>query len=100
MTFAESSKPPQEIPTLRVVIEKMPNPRVAIEKATIDKGMSDKVPNYTPKELGAKLNYLIRIAANNRARIQNRHQMSLRHQDRNKRAQLIHDKETREYLNY
>ncbi len=100
VTFAESSKPPQEIPTPRVAIEKMPNPRVAIEKATIDKAMSDDVPNYTPRELGANLNHLIRLAANNRARIQNCHQMSLRRQDRNKRAQLIHDKETGEYLNY
>ncbi len=100
VTFAGSSKPPQEIPTPRVTIEKMPNPRVAIEKATINKTMSDNVPNYTPRELGAKLNHLIRLAANNRARIQNRHQMSLRHQDRNKRAQPIHDKETGEYLNY
>ena len=100
VTFAESSKPPQEIPTPRVAIEKMPNPRVAIKKATIDKAMSNDVPNYTPRELGAKLNHLIRLAANNRARIQNRHQMSLCRQDRNNRAQLIHEKETGEYLNY
>ncbi len=100
MTFAESSKPPQEIPTPRVAIEKMSNPRVAIKKVTINKAMSNDVPNYTPRELGAKLNHLICSAANNRARIQNRHQMSLHHQDRNKRAQLIHDKETGEYLNY
>jgi hypothetical protein len=100
VTFAKLSKPPQEIPTPRVAIEKMPNPRVAIEKATIDKAMSNDVPNYTPRELGAKLNHLIRLAANNRARIQICHQMSLCRQDHNKRAQLIHDKETGEYLNY
>ncbi len=100
MTFAESSKPPQEISTPRVAIEKMPNPRVAIKKATIDMVMNKDVQNYTPRELGAKLNHLIRLAANNRARIQNRHQMSLRCQDHKERAQLIHDKETGEYLNY
>ncbi len=60
MTFAKLSKPPQEIPTSRV----------AIKKATIDKAMSNDIPNYTPRELGAKLNHLICLAANNRARIQ------------------------------
>ncbi len=100
VTFAKSSKPPQGIPTPRVAIERMPNPRVAIKKATINKAMSDNVPNYTPRELGAKLIHLIRLAASNRARIQYRHQMSLRRQDCNERAQLIHDKETGEYLNY
>jgi hypothetical protein len=100
VTFAELSKPPQEIQTPRVAIEKMPNPRVTIKKATIDKEMSNDIPNSTPRELGAKLNHLIRLAANNRARIQNCHQMSLRCQDRNERAQLIQDKETGEYLNY
>ncbi len=96
--FAETSKPPQEIPTPRVAIEKMPNPRVTIKKTTIDKAMSNNPPH--PRELGAKLNHLIRLAVNNRARIQNHHQTSLRRQDHNKRAQLIHDKETGEYLNY
>ena len=91
VAFAESSKPPQDTPTPRAAIEKMPNPRVAIEKATIDKAMSKEAP---------KSNHPISIATNNRARIQNRHQMSLRRQDQNKRAQLIHDKETRQYLNY
>ncbi len=100
LTFAESSNPPQEIPTPRVAIEKMPNPRVAIKKATIDKAISDDLPNYTPRELGAELNHLIRLAANNRARIQNCHQMNLRRQDRNKKAQLIHNNKTGEYLNY
>ncbi len=100
VTFAKSSKPPQEIPTPKVAIEKIPNPRVAIKKATINKAMSNDIPNYTPRELGAKLNHLIRLAANNRARIQHPHQMSLRRQDHSKRAQLIHNKETGEYLNY
>ncbi len=100
VTFAKSSKPPQKIPTPRVAIGKMSNPKVAIEKATINKAMSNDVPNYTPRELGAKLNHLIRLAANNRARIRNCHQMNLRCQYHNKRAQLIHDIETGEYLNY
>jgi hypothetical protein len=85
VTFAVSSKPPQEISTPRVAIEKMPNPRVAIKKATINKAMSNDVPNYTPRELGAKLNHFIRLAANNRARIQNHHQMSPRCQDCSKK---------------
>ncbi len=98
VTFAETSKPPQEIPTPRMVHEKMPNPRVAIKKATINKAMNNDLPH--PRELGTKLKHLIQIAANNRARIQNCHQMSLHRQDHNKRAQLIHDNETGEYLNY
>ncbi len=98
VTFAKTSKPPQEIPTPRVVHEKRPNPRVAIKKATINKAMNNDLPH--PRELGTKLKHLIQIAANNRARIQNCHQMSLRHQDHNKQAQLIHDRETGEHLNF
>jgi hypothetical protein len=39
-------------------------------------------------------------AINNRARISQRHQMNLRQSQCNKRAQLIHNKETGEFLNY
>jgi hypothetical protein len=98
VTFAEMSKPPQEIPTPRVVHEKIPNPRVAIKKATINKATNNNLPH--PRGLRTKLKHLIGIAANNRARIQNCHQMILRRQDHNEQAQLIHDKETGEYPNY
>jgi hypothetical protein len=82
VTFAEMSKPPQEIPNPRVVHEKRPNPRVAIKKATINKAMNNDLPH--PRELGTKLKHLLGIAANSRARIQNCHRMSLRHQYHNK----------------
>jgi hypothetical protein len=67
VTFAKTSKPPQEIPTPRVVHKKMPNPRVAIEKATINKTMNKDLPHT--RELGTKSKHLIQIATNNRARI-------------------------------
>ncbi len=84
---------PVNKPTPRMINPvEMPTPRV---DATI--------PHKKAKEMSqerAKMRHLIHAATNSRARIPQRHQMNLHQSERSERAQLIHDKETGEFLNY
>ncbi len=84
---------PVDKPTPKVINPvNMPTPRA---DATI--------PHKNAKEMSqerAKMHHLIHAATNSRARIPQRHQMNLCQSKCNKQAQLIHDKETGEFLNY
>jgi hypothetical protein len=80
-----------------------PTPRVANPVDTPTPRVEATPPQEKAKEISperAKMLQLIRAATNSRARIPQRHQINLHQSQCNKWAQLIHDKETGEFLNY
>ncbi len=95
---------PVDKPTPRVASQSnAPTPRVASQSNAPTPRVEATAPFAKTKEIPpeqAKMRQLIRAAINNRARIPQRHQMNLRQSQRIEWAQLIHDKETGEFLNY
>jgi hypothetical protein len=101
--------PPRQVPreeaaTPRVAypVDK-PTPRVINPSDTPTPRVDATIPHEKAKEMSqerAKMHHLICAATNSRARIPQRHQMNLRQSKCHERAQLIHDKETGEFLNY
>jgi hypothetical protein len=108
VTFAETSKPPQETHPTQRETNKRQTPRVvtphpSITNATVDKPIPNKIPPPNVEENSpesTKLKQLIRHATNSRARIPQCHQINLRRQDHIECIQLIYDQESGEYLNY
>ncbi len=90
--------PPKQVPR-----EEATTPRVANPVNTPTPRVDATIPHKKSKEMSQKranMRHLIRKAPNSRARIPQRHQMNLHQSKRNEQAQLIHDKETGEFLNY
>ena len=104
----------QTLPPRQVPREEATTPRVAnpVDKSTPrvinpvnmpTSRVDATIPHKKAKEMSqerTKMRHLIRAATNSRAGIPQRHQMSLRQSNCNEQAQLIHDKETGEFLNY
>ncbi len=90
--------PPRQVPR-----EEATTPRVANPVDTPTPRVKATIPHKKAKEMSqerAKMRHFIRAATNSRARIPQRYQMNLYKSERNKWAQLIHDKKTGEFLNY
>ena len=93
----------QTLPPRQVSREEATTPRVANPVNTPTPRVDATIPHEKSKEMSqerAKMRHLIRAATNSRATIPQRHQMNLCQSEHNKKAQLIHDKETGEFLNY
>jgi hypothetical protein len=95
---------PVDKPTPRVANQSnAPTPRVASQSNTPPPRVEVTAPSAKTKEIPperAKMRQLICAAINNRARIPQQHQMNLCQSQRKEQAQLIHDKETGEFLIY
>ncbi len=93
-----------DVPTPRVPSQSnVSTPRMANQSNASAPRVEATAPSVKMKEIPpeqAKICQLIRAATNHRARITQRHQMTLHQSQCNERAQLIHDKETGEFLNY
>jgi hypothetical protein len=101
--------PPRQVPreeatTPRVAnLVHKPTQRVINPVDTPTPRVDATIPHKKTKEMSqerAKMHHLMCAATNSRARIPQRHQMNLHQSKRNKQAQLIHDKETGEFLIY
>jgi hypothetical protein len=93
-----TNTPPRQVPR-----EEAATPRVANPVDMPTSRADATIPHKKSKEMSqerAKMRHLICEATNSRARILQRHQMNLRQSECNKQAQLIHNKETGEFLNY
>jgi hypothetical protein len=100
--------PPRQVPREEATTPRVanpvnkPTPRVANPVNKLTPRVESTAPHEKAKEISperAKMRQLIRTMTNSRARIPQRHQMNLCQSQHNERAQLIHDKETGEFLN-